>query len=166
MKGTGSGLFEGNVVVRALDGQGMVLAEKATIVQSPDAGTGGAGPWAVTLTVSVTPGTAGKLTASSPGTPNAPVASVNVVYGTQPEETKSFAPGVCKLQGKPNAPFSTYPNGPQAGTFVAGGTYESLQSTKTGGMPWYEIFLDPGSGNPGVWVPLTSIAAYYQGCVW
>jgi hypothetical protein len=162
----GGGLFEGNVVVRALNNQNQVLAEQATIIQAPDAGTGGSGPWAVMLTVNVPPGTAGRITASSPGTPNAPEASVNVVYGTQPQEVKYFGPGVCKLQGKPNAPFNVYPNGPQAGVFGASGTHDSPQSVKTGGMAWYQIFLDPGSGNPGVWVPITSIQAYYQGCIW
>ena len=49
VSGAGTGLFEGNVVVQAYDGQSNLLAEAATIIDSPDAGTGGSGPWSVTL---------------------------------------------------------------------------------------------------------------------
>ena len=64
--GRGGGLPEGNVVVQALDPDGNVLAEEATIVDSPDAGTGGEGPWAVALDIDVEPGTAGRIRAFSP----------------------------------------------------------------------------------------------------
>ena len=49
VSGVGSGLHEGNVVVQAYDGESNLLAEAATVVDSPDAGTGGFGPWSVTL---------------------------------------------------------------------------------------------------------------------
>jgi hypothetical protein len=153
-------------VVRALDNNGVKLAEQATIVQSPTAGTGGSGPWSVMLTVSVAGGTPGRITASSPGTPNVTEASVNVVYGTA-SEVKDFPPGTCQFQARPNSPFSSTPGGPPVGTFV-GGTrlYESTQSTKVSGAAWYRFELDPGSGNPPSWAPISSIAAYTQGCVW
>lgn len=61
--GTGGALFEGNVVVEARDLQGGVLAQQATIIRSPEAGTGGQGPWAVQLSVQVTPGTPGEIVA-------------------------------------------------------------------------------------------------------
>jgi len=52
VSGVGTGLFEGNLVVQAFDGQNNLLAEAATIIDSPDAGTGGSGPWTVTLNLS------------------------------------------------------------------------------------------------------------------
>ena len=66
VRGIGAGLFEGNVVVQALDGQGNVLAEQPTIIQSPDAGIGGEGPWQVELDIEVEPGTPGTIRAFSP----------------------------------------------------------------------------------------------------
>jgi putative lipoprotein len=61
--GTGGALFEGNVVVEARDLQGAVLAQQPTIIRSPEAGTGGQGPWAVQLSVQVAPGTPGEIVA-------------------------------------------------------------------------------------------------------
>lgn len=61
--GTGGALFEGNVVVEVRDEQGAVLAQQPTIIRSPEAGTGGQGPWAVQLSVSVPPGTPGEIVA-------------------------------------------------------------------------------------------------------
>ncbi len=65
VSGRGAGLPEGNVVVQALDRDGNVLAQQATIVDAPDAGTGGEGPWAVQLTINTEPGMAGKIRAFS-----------------------------------------------------------------------------------------------------
>jgi hypothetical protein len=168
VKGQGGGLFEGNVVVRALDDKGKVLAEKPTTVQAPDAGTGGSGPWAVTLTVAnVPPGTPGRIAASSPQTPNTGETSVNVVYGLAPPEVKVFPPGTCQFQPKPNAPYNSSPGGPLAGNFGATTKlYNSPQGSKVNGIPWYQFQTDPGSGNPPAWAPVTSIAAYTQGCIW
>lgn len=50
--GRGGALFEGTVVVQALDDNGRVLAQQPTIIDAPDAGTGGEGNWEVTLNVS------------------------------------------------------------------------------------------------------------------
>ena len=52
VNGGGMGLFEGNVVVQAYDGQSNLLAQATTVIDSPDAGTGGTGPWTVTLNLS------------------------------------------------------------------------------------------------------------------
>jgi uncharacterized lipoprotein YbaY len=66
VSGMGGGLFEGNVVVEALDAEGNVLAQVATILDSPDAGIGGEGSWTVQLTIEVAPGTQGQIRAYSP----------------------------------------------------------------------------------------------------
>ncbi len=59
--GYGARLFEGTVLVRLLDDQGGVLAEAATTVNSPDAGTGGEGEWQITLDVNAAAGTRGSI---------------------------------------------------------------------------------------------------------
>ena len=87
VSGLGEGLPEGNVVVEALDAGGNVLTTQATTVTASDAGTGGAGPWSLQLTVDVPPGTTGSIRAhsSSPadGSTLADV-SVGVTYGAAP----------------------------------------------------------------------------------
>jgi hypothetical protein len=83
VRGAGTGLFEGNVVVQAYDGQSNLLAEAATIIDSPDAQTGGSGPWSVTLNLTAPADPEGLIFAFS----NSPVdgsitasASVEVAY--------------------------------------------------------------------------------------
>ena len=61
MSGQAGGLFEGNVVVQARDTDGSVLAEGTTTIDSPDAGTGGDGPWSLELTIVTQPGTTGDI---------------------------------------------------------------------------------------------------------
>jgi uncharacterized lipoprotein YbaY/LysM repeat protein len=82
--GTGAGLPENNVVVRALAADGRVLDEQATIV---DADLGGAGEWRVTLYPRVAPGTSGRIYAFAPSPADGSIlaeASVNVRYGSGP----------------------------------------------------------------------------------
>jgi len=89
VSGQGGGLPEGNVVVQALDQNGNVLAEQPTIVDAPDAGTGGQGPWAVELNIDVEPGTPGQIYAFSPSPADGSMmaeAAVNVTFG----RTESF----------------------------------------------------------------------------
>jgi putative lipoprotein len=85
--GSGSGLPENNVVVQALDSQGKVLAEVATVVDSGE--MGGQGEWRATLDYAVAPGTQGRIYAFSPSPAtgsNVAEASVPVTYGeTNPE---------------------------------------------------------------------------------
>lgn len=66
VSGKAAGMFEGNVVVQVLSLEGNVLAEKATTIDSPDAGIGGEGPWAVQLEVDVETDTSGFIYAFSP----------------------------------------------------------------------------------------------------
>lgn len=88
VSGTGGGLFEGNVVVQARDSAGNVLAEQPTIIQSPDAGTGGEGSWEVQLSIPAEPGSSGQIVAFSPSPvdgSNMASAQVNVTFGQQVE---------------------------------------------------------------------------------
>lgn len=59
--GFGARLFEGTVLVRLFDDEGGVLGETVTIIDSPNAGTGGEGEWSVTLEVNAAAGTRGSI---------------------------------------------------------------------------------------------------------
>ncbi len=62
ISGQGGGLPEGNVVVQVLDQSGNILAQQPTVLQSPNAGIGGEGPWSVQLTIEgAEPGTQGQV---------------------------------------------------------------------------------------------------------
>jgi hypothetical protein len=85
VSGTGSNLFENNVVVRAYDQSGTVLAEQATTLDTDT--IGGSGAWSVALTVQAELGTPGHITAFSPSPverqePTA--SSIAVTYGQKP----------------------------------------------------------------------------------
>ncbi len=53
------------MVVQALDAVGNVLAQQPTIINAPDAGTGGSGPWSVDLNIHATDGSQGQIVAFS-----------------------------------------------------------------------------------------------------
>ena len=92
VKGTGGALFEGNVIVQALDENGTILAQGATTIESPDAGTGGEGPWLITMSVQVEPGTPGSIRAYSTSPEDSSVTaedSVEVVFG-EAEAVESY----------------------------------------------------------------------------
>jgi heat shock protein HslJ len=63
VSGRGGTLFEGTVVVQALDAAGNELALQPTIIQSPEAGTGGEGIWQIELNLTVDGETPGKILA-------------------------------------------------------------------------------------------------------
>jgi heat shock protein HslJ len=94
VSGQGGGLPEGNVVVQALDRDGTVLAEQATIVDAPDAGTGGQGPWSVGLNIDVEPGRPGQIYAFSPSPADNSLlaeARLNVLFGEPAEDVPPTA---------------------------------------------------------------------------
>ncbi len=64
ISGRGAGLFEGNVVVQALDAEGNVLAEVPTTMVAEE--VGGEGEWSTELSVSAEAGTFGSIYAFSP----------------------------------------------------------------------------------------------------
>jgi hypothetical protein len=65
VRGMGGALFEGNVVVQILDEAGNELALQPTIIQSPEAGTGGEGPWQTEIKIAIEDATAAKILAFS-----------------------------------------------------------------------------------------------------
>ena len=52
VSGSGCGLFEGNVVIRALDSRGVQVGQVVTTLSGPNVGIGGQGTYNVTMTVS------------------------------------------------------------------------------------------------------------------
>jgi len=65
VSGQASGLFEGSLVVQALNAAGNILAQEPTAINSPDAGTGGSGPWSVDLYINAPTGSQGQIVAFS-----------------------------------------------------------------------------------------------------
>jgi len=161
--GVGQNLFEGNVVIQALDSAGNVLAEKPTVLQGPDVGTGGRGVWSVQLTVNAQLGTPGNIKVFSPG--EVTEYSVAVTYGRRNSADRvGYAPGECAITGRPGAPIYTFPGGPQMGQFVAGGVFEARQRIEYNGSDWYMIQPEASAGNPPEWVPVQSLSSIGQGC--
>jgi plastocyanin len=69
VSGVAQGLIEGNVIVRALDRNGRVLAQSFATAQGPAVSTGGPGTWSVQQSVNVAPGTPGSIVATGGGVP-------------------------------------------------------------------------------------------------
>ena len=165
VSGTGAGLFEGNVVVTAFANTGQQLAQQPTTLQGPNVGTGGPGTWSTTLTVNVAPGTPGTIQATSPQSNVAPFI-VSVTFGTVPPPSyKTFAPGECQIQSRPNAPLFAYPNGPQTSQFgPASGIFPAISGARVSNQYWYQISTTPGA--PSVWAPIGSITTTIGNCIW
>ena len=85
VEGEGQALFEGSVVVQAVDAHGSVLAQESAVLKGDDVGTGGKGQWSAELNLQdVMPGTTGMIMAYSPDPDtgkNAAETTVNVTFG-------------------------------------------------------------------------------------
>ncbi|MBK8047280.1 MAG: LysM peptidoglycan-binding domain-containing protein [Anaerolineales bacterium] len=82
--GSGTALFENNVVIQALDYSGIVLGETAATV---DAELGGSGPWSAQLILRVPPGTPGRIYVFSKSPADGAIiadATVDVMFGEAP----------------------------------------------------------------------------------
>jgi len=67
--GTGQGLVEGNVIVRLLDANGILMAEQAVVAQGANVATGGPGTWRAQFNYIVgQPRSSGMIEAYSPET--------------------------------------------------------------------------------------------------
>ncbi len=88
--GSGGALFEGNVVVQALDANDNVLAVLPTTLNTTQ--VGGSGNWQVALTVNALAGTTGRIVAFSTSAQDGSIVasdSVNVFYG-EPDSTAAM----------------------------------------------------------------------------
>ncbi|MEA1978303.1 MAG: Gmad2 immunoglobulin-like domain-containing protein [Chloroflexota bacterium] len=86
VKGQGHGLFENNVVVQAMDSEGNVLSEQATVTDAAE--PGGTGNWSVEIVIPVKPGSEGLIFAFSTSPQDGSItasASVEVTYGADAE---------------------------------------------------------------------------------
>lgn len=168
VSGKGAGLPEGNVVVKALDANGRVLAQTATTLRGPNVGIGGEGDWSTTLTVNAPTIMQGAIEASSPGVPA--MAAISITYsgaGSSSGGSSSpvyYAPGQCTIVGAPGGPMYAYPGGAMTSQFVAGGPVEAKQRVVYQNMDWYMIQPEASMGNPPMWVPVTSLASVGNGC--
>jgi LysM repeat protein len=164
VSGRGRNLHEGNVVVRAYNAQRVLLAEKATVLQGPNVGTGGEGTWSVQLTVNTPPGTQGAIEATSPQ-PTPARAAVAVVFGSGSSGSGTiYRPGECQIQAAAGKPLYNAPNGQVIGNFTSGGWFDALERQLTGGMNWYKIQPGGSAGGPPAWVPTSSLVAVSPGC--
>jgi hypothetical protein len=162
VSGWGRGLHEGNVVVRAYNAQRVLLAEKATVLQGPNVGTGGEGTWSVQLTVNTPPGTQGIIEASSPQ-PTPAMAAVTVVFGSGSSGTIVYPPGQCQIQAAVGKPIYNAPNGQVIGVFSSNGWFNALERQTISGMNWYKI-QPGGSATPPAWAPTSSLTSVGTGC--
>lgn len=165
VSGRGGRLFEGSVTVRALDSEGNVLTEQSTIVNSPNAGTGGEGDWQVTLQVNVPQGTRGSIIAFSTSAQNGSIAafaSVYVTYG-DPTEVANFIRINAPLPGTLVDPSQTLMIAGVASRQNGSGVKVQILDDRGNVLVEQPRNLNPSdSGDFGVWqmlVELRSMAA-------
>ncbi len=160
--GSGGNLFEGNVVVRAVDQGGYVLAEQATTLQGPNVGTGGSGVWSVSLTVNVATGTNGTIQASSPD--DSAFASIAVVFGQGNSGGTVYPLGQCFIDVKSGTTAYNQPNGANVAQFVANGTLNALQRQQVSGMNWYRYEMLIDAAMRTLWSPQNELTGVGGGC--
>jgi hypothetical protein len=166
--GRGGRLFEGNVVVQALDAEGNVLAETPTIIDSPEAGTGGEGNWQVSLPVSVPVGTRGMITAFSTSAQDGSVIASATVYVTYGDPTTQ--PNYVRI----NAPLANATVDPSQTVMIAGTADDTNVSSVTvqildaqgNVLVEQPRNLNPAvDGNYGVWQMLIELSSMAPGTV-
>lgn len=86
ISGMGRGLFEGNVVVEAVDRTGNVMAQQATLLQSDEAGTGGEGLWSVSLVINSAAGNSGMIRAFSDSPVDGSIVAMDYIFVTFGQE--------------------------------------------------------------------------------
>jgi putative lipoprotein len=95
VKGQAGGLFEGHLLVQALSASGEVLAQQPTIIDAPEAGTGGSGSFSVDLNIRAEPGSQGQIVAFSTSAKDGSIVaidSVDVGYGESPTRDELVIP--------------------------------------------------------------------------
>jgi LysM repeat protein len=164
--GTGAGLFEGTVVVRAVTNVGQILAEVPTTLQGANVGAGGPGTFSVQVTVNVSQPTAGFVVAFAPQTPTAPAVSVPVVFspgGGGGVTYHDYQGAQCRVAVIVGQPFYDNVGGNQIGTFANPGNYTATRGAKQNNQFWF--YIGPLPTTPAsVWVPSTSIANGTPAC--
>jgi len=167
VEGEGQALFEGSVVVEAVDAHGEVLAQESAVLKGDNVGAGGKGEWSVELNLQdVMPGTTGQIVVYSPDPAsgkNAAETSVNVTFG------ESVKAGITILEPSSGAVLDISRHVevkgegqglPEANVVVeavdANGTVLAQQATTlkgsdvgTGGKGEWSVSLNMGNVTPG-----------------
>jgi len=159
VNGRGGGLPEANVVVRVKDGNGNVLAEKATMLQGENVGLGGEGTWSVEMTIAPPATSSGVIEAYAPGT--SAFASVPVFF--QNAGSIDYSPGQCHVQVNVNTRAFSAPNGEYLGNFSGDGTFEANRREWVSGEAWYRLPIRVGS-YPAIWVKASELTGVSAGC--
>lgn len=171
VSGSGCGLFEGNVVIRALDSRGVQVGQVVTTLSGPNVGIGGQGTYNVTMTV---PGAQGPTLTLLAISNNVEYSRVTVTLsggGGMPGQCASpalsiFEPGEgatvpASFTVRGDAAFNCTVTitardggGRQLGTASAG-TFQGTQWSTTlalqGGIaPWSDIFIEARTNGGGV----------------
>ena len=144
VRGSGTGLGDGRIVVQAIGNNQGVLAQQETTV-----GPGGQGSFALQLTVTLN--TPGRIEAFNPATGQR--ATVPVIFNGAPvgASYRDLFNGQCSLSiPSNNVPAFTNPDGTQVRTLPSG-WMATRRVVRFGGQLWYVI---PGSGAGGLdeWV--------------
>jgi len=160
VSGTGGNLPEGNVVVRARLLDGSILAERATVLQGPNVGTGGEGSWSVQLSVNAPAGAAGVIEAYSPGT--SAFASVNVFFGNS--GNVDYPPGQCQVHVKANSPAYDQPEGQVKGVFPSPVSLEAQRKERVNNVDWYQVSVTIDGVLTPIWLPVSSLDSVGSGC--
>ena len=169
VSGRGAGLFEGNVVVRAVSDAGVILFERATTLQGSNVGAGGEGTFSMQVTINTT--TAGRVEAFN--TESGLRDSVRVFFngggGPQPQPASyhDFQPNQCQVTARVGAPSYSFPDGPAATPFATGGTFSALRGVRTGsGEVWFLVDYPPGASVPDAWVRASDLSNQSGTCSW
>lgn len=165
--GTGQGLFEGSLLVRAINNIGQLLtSDVPTTLQGANVGAGGAGTFSVQMTVNVTQPTAGFIVAFAPQTPSAAAVSVPVTFSASGGAAviyHDFQGAQCRVAAAVGQPFFADVGGAQVGTFASPATYTATRGAKLNNQFWF--FIGPLPTTPAsVWVPSTSIVNGTPAC--
>jgi hypothetical protein len=158
LRGRGGALFEGNVVVRALDSAGNILIELPTTVNAAD--VGGEGDWEISLNVPVRPGTRGTLEAYAISPADGSIAArarVPVTFG-QPDPAAPFVRIVAPLPGAP----VTAAQGAAVSGYAGGASEITVQIIDANGSIYASRSL-PVDPETGLWQTALTLVAVEPG---
>lgn len=115
VSGYAGALFEGALAVRAENAAGTQLTFQPANVDSPEAGTGGEGPWSVALSVNAPPNTPGRLVAYATSPKDGSIIatfSIPVTFGKPPAQIVTLEGTLWRLQslGDPAKPQRPLPD--------------------------------------------------------
>jgi LysM repeat protein len=166
VSGMGGALGDGQIVIRARDREGALLAEETTIIEGPGALTNGEGPWHITLNVYVPANMGGTLEAATPDGAAVIVQPVivPVTFTGGGPQSIVYAAGQCEIVPVLRAPLYAYPGGPVVVEANSTLPVAAIRGVYHNDRRWYELAWV--AGEPSVWLPETSVTSAGTGCGW